>query len=52
MKELQLGIGDTITVYKANMIIPQIAENLTEAVNWKFRIPALHVAMETDTESK
>ena len=26
---LELGIGDTITVYKANMIIPQIAENLT-----------------------
>lgn len=29
MRELKLGIGDTITVYKANMIIPQIAENLT-----------------------
>lgn len=29
MKSLKLGIGDTITVYKANMIIPQIAENLT-----------------------
>ena len=29
MKSLCLGIGDTITVYKANMIIPQIAENLT-----------------------
>lgn len=29
VKELMLGIGDTITVYKANMIIPQIAENLT-----------------------
>ena len=27
MKELKLGIGDTIRVYKANMIIPQIAEN-------------------------
>ena len=27
---LQLGIGDTITVYKANMIIPQVAENLTK----------------------
>lgn len=26
---LQLGIGDTLTVYKANMIIPQVAENLT-----------------------
>lgn len=29
MKTLKLGIGDKITVYKANMIIPQIAENLT-----------------------
>ena len=29
MQELKLGIGDTITVYKANMIIPQIAENIT-----------------------
>lgn len=31
VKELQLGIGDTIKVYKANMIIPQIAENLTRS---------------------
>ncbi len=29
VKALKLGIGDTITVYKANMIIPQIADNLT-----------------------
>ena len=29
MRELKLGIGDRIRVYKANMIIPQIAENLT-----------------------
>ena len=29
MRGLKLGIGDRITVYKANMIIPQIAENLT-----------------------
>ncbi|MCI8967839.1 MAG: NAD-dependent DNA ligase LigA [Lachnospiraceae bacterium] len=29
LKGLKLGIGDKITVYKANMIIPQIAENLT-----------------------
>lgn len=31
VKGLQLGIGDRITVYKANMIIPQIAENLTKS---------------------
>lgn len=31
MEDLELGIGDRITVYKANMIIPQIAENLTRS---------------------
>lgn len=33
MRSLRLGIGDHITVYKANMIIPQIAENLTGSDN-------------------
>lgn len=33
LKELKLSIGDTIKVYKANMIIPQIAENLTGEVS-------------------
>lgn len=36
-EDLQLGIGDEITVYKANMIIPQIEENLTRSNT--FRIP-------------
>ena len=31
LEDLQLGIGDEITVYKANMIIPQIGENLTKS---------------------
>lgn len=31
LKNLELGIGDTIEVYKANMIIPQIADNLTRS---------------------
>lgn len=31
VRALQLGIGDRVTVYKANMIIPQIAENLTRS---------------------
>ena len=31
MESLELGIGDRITVYKANMIIPQIADNLTRS---------------------
>ncbi len=29
LRQLKLGIGDRIKVYKANMIIPQISENLT-----------------------
>ncbi|WP_027399520.1 NAD-dependent DNA ligase LigA [Anaerovorax odorimutans] len=33
MEELKLGIGDKISVYKANMIIPQISENLTQSGN-------------------
>ncbi|MDF2590495.1 MAG: ligase, NAD-dependent [Anaerocolumna sp.] len=31
MESLELGVGDTIQVYKANMIIPQIADNLTRS---------------------
>lgn len=31
VEELQLGIGDTINVYKSNMIIPQINDNLTRS---------------------
>ncbi len=33
MEGLKLGIGDTIKVYKANMIIPQVAENVTQSGN-------------------
>ena len=36
VQDLELGIGDTITVYKANMIIPQIADNLTRSGNVTF----------------
>ena len=39
LKELELGIGDHILVYKANMIIPQIAENLTKSGN--LEIPSI-----------
>lgn len=31
LRSLELGVGDTIEVYKANMIIPQIAENRTRS---------------------
>lgn len=33
LRALALGLGDRITVYKANMIIPQVAENLTRSNN-------------------
>ena len=48
VKELELGIGDTITVYKANMIIPQIADNLTRS--GKIDIPAECPACQGKTE--
>ncbi|MCL2527879.1 MAG: NAD-dependent DNA ligase LigA [Defluviitaleaceae bacterium] len=31
LRNLELGVGDRITVYKANMIIPQVAENMTRS---------------------
>ncbi|MCD7736064.1 MAG: NAD-dependent DNA ligase LigA, partial [Lachnospiraceae bacterium] len=48
MKSLKLGIGDLITVYKANMIIPQIAENLTGSDN--IEIPKICPACGGTTE--
>ena len=50
MQDLKLGIGDTITVYKANMIIPQIAENLTGSNN--IEIPAACPVCGAATEIK
>ena len=57
VKQLKLGIGDTIRVYKANMIIPQIAENLTCSDNLVIpdTCPACggeaHVCKENDVEA-
>ncbi len=48
VKELKLGIGDHITVYKANMIIPQIAENHTKSGN--LTIPAKCPVCGAETE--
>lgn len=31
LEDLEIGVGDTVCVYKANMIIPQIADNLTRS---------------------
>ena len=50
MQDLHLGIGDTITVYKANMIIPQIAENLTGSNN--IDIPSTCPVCSASTEMK
>jgi len=50
MEGLELGIGDTIEVYKANMIIPQISENLTRS--GKVEIPDHCPVCESDTVTK
>ena len=56
VRALQLGIGDRVTVYKANMIIPQIAENLTRSGNLEIpcRCPVCsgptQIRREIDTE--
>lgn len=48
VRELELGIGDEIEVYKANMIIPQIAENLTRSGN--LNIPSVCPVCGSSTE--
>lgn len=48
MEELELGINDEIKVYKANMIIPQVAENLTKS--GKIEIPEVCPACGGKTE--
>lgn len=50
LKEMQLGIGDRIKVYKANMIIPQIAENLTRS--GRLDVPAVCPACGKETKIK
>lgn len=50
LEELMLGIGDEISVYKANMIIPQIAENLTRSKS--VVIPSKCPCCNGDTEVK
>lgn len=57
MDALELGIGDHIKVYKANMIIPQVSENLTRSGNWQApeHCPACggetEIRMENDVKS-
>lgn len=53
VRDLALGIGDAITVYKANMIIPQIAENLTGSGTVKppCRCPVCESATEIKNEN-
>ena len=48
-----MGIGDTICVYKANMIIPQIAENLEKVLLLRFRsfvLPAERAEIHCENE--
>lgn len=48
IENLKLGIGDKITVYKANMIIPQVADNLTKSDN--LEIPKVCPVCREETE--
>ena len=50
VKSLMLGIGDEISVYKANMIIPQIKENFTKSGN--LTIPKFCPACSEKTQIK
>lgn len=54
MEGLELGIGDTIQVYKANMIIPQIAENLTRSKGCKIpeNCPVCHQTAKIKEENE
>ncbi len=47
-EELKLGYGDEISVYKANMIIPQVAENFTKSAS--VQIPAICEVCKSETE--
>ena len=57
MDSLKLGVGDHIKVYKANMIIPQVSENLTESGSYEVpeHCPACggrtEIRMENDVKS-
>ena len=35
IENLQLGIGDTIQIYRSNMVIPKVHDNLTRSNTWK-----------------
>ncbi len=48
VENMKLGIGDTIKVYKANMIIPQVAENITQSGT--IQIPKLCPVCHEETE--
>ena len=50
MESLELGVGDIIKVYKANMIIPQIEDNLTRSSN--LEIPRVCPACNSETSIK
>ncbi len=52
-EKYEFGVGDVIKVYKANMIIPQISENLTRSGNYKIpdRCPCCGAPLEVRTSS-
>lgn len=53
IEDLKLGVGDTIQVYRANMVIPKVHENLTRSNTWKTpdRCPSCGGAIEVQNEN-
>lgn len=56
IEDLQLGMGDTIQVYRANMVIPKVHDNLTRSNTWKLpdKCPCCggNVEIHNENESK
>lgn len=56
IEDLQLGVGDTIQVYRANMVIPKVHDNRTRSNTWKTpdKCPACggEVRIQNDNGSK
>lgn len=53
IEDLELGVGDTIQIYRANMVIPKVHDNLTHSNTWKLpiRCPSCHGKVEIHNEN-
>lgn len=53
IEDLELGVGDTITLYRANMVIPKVDDNLTRSNTWQLpnKCPNCSGKVETHNEN-